>query len=65
MKTNITLYESLHNTYENYPDRNALLFMKKYIDYKTLIAKADSLAKGFMDLGIKKGNVVTLAMPNA
>lgn len=64
MKTDITLYESLHNTYKKYPDRNALLFMKKYIDYKTFISKVDSLANGFIDLNINKGDVVTLAMPN-
>lgn len=64
MEYNQTLYKSLQNTAKNFPDRNALLFMKKYVDYKTFLTKVDNLAGGFIDLNIKKGDVVTLAMPN-
>lgn len=64
MKFNQTLYQSLKDTSINYPDRDALLFMDKYIDYESLVSKVDSLAKGFFDLGIKKDDTVTIAMPN-
>lgn len=64
MNYNQTLYQTLFNTATSYPDRNAMLFMGKYIDYKTLLQKVDDLASGFHELGIEKGDVVTLAMPN-
>jgi long-chain acyl-CoA synthetase len=64
MKFNQTLYQSLKDTAEKYPERNALLFMGKYIDYETMILQVDKLAAGFADLNIKGGDTVTLAMPN-
>jgi long-chain acyl-CoA synthetase len=64
MKFNQTLYQSLKDTAIKYPKRNALLFMGKYIDYETLKMKVDMLAGGFIGLDIKKGETVTLAMPN-
>lgn len=59
-----SLYETVLNTYQKYPNHNSLLFMGKYINYKELIQKIDSLSGGFEGLGLKKGDVVTLAMPN-
>jgi len=64
MNYNQTLYQTLFNTATSFPDRNAMLFMGKYIDYKTLLQKVDDLASGFHEQGIEKGDVVTLAMPN-
>jgi long-chain acyl-CoA synthetase len=64
MEFNQTLYASIKDTYKLYPNRNALLFMKKYLTYTQLMDRVDRLANGFNDLGIKKGMVVTLAMPN-
>ncbi len=64
MEHNQTLYQALQESARKHPKNNALLFMKKYIDYKALKSKVDSLAAGFADLHLKKDNVVTLAMPN-
>lgn len=64
MKYNQTLYQSLKETTIQYPKRNALLFMGKYVTYEDFKTKVDSLANGFIDLNIKKGDTVTLAMPN-
>ncbi len=38
--------------------------MGKYMKYKELLEKTDSIAGGFADLGVKEGDSVTLAMPN-
>lgn len=54
MKFNQTLYESLRNTALKYPDRYALLFMNRYMDYKNLLERVDDLAAGFLEIGIKK-----------
>ncbi|MBI9008777.1 MAG: acyl--CoA ligase [Tenericutes bacterium] len=64
MKYNQSLYQSFNDTAKKYPERNALLFMGKYITYKLFKAKVDALASGFTDLKITKGDTVTLAMPN-
>ncbi|OQX93890.1 MAG: hypothetical protein B6I17_01470 [Tenericutes bacterium 4572_104] len=64
MKFNQTLYESLRNTALKYPNRYALLFMNRYMDYKNLLERVDDLAAGFLEIGIKKKEVVTIALPN-
>ncbi len=64
MKYNQTLYSSLQDTALKYPNRPALLFMNRYIDYQVLLKKIDDLAAGFTNIGIKKNEVITLAMPN-
>lgn len=64
MNQNQTLYQTIKETEKKHPNNNALLFMGKYIDYRTLLSNVDQLANGFLNLGIKKGDVVTLALPN-
>lgn len=64
MDYNKTLFEAVKETSKKYPERNALLFMGKYISYKHLVEHINHVANGFNDMGIKKGDVVTLAMPN-
>lgn len=64
MEFNKTLYEAVKETAKKFPERNALLFMGKYITYQQLVEHIDKVASGFYDLGIRKGDVVTLAMPN-
>ena len=64
MDYNKTLYETVLDTSLKYPKNNSLLFKGKYINYKELIRKIDSLSGGFDELILNKGDVVTLAMPN-
>jgi len=64
MEYNQTLYGALHDTYQRYPERNALLFMGKYLTYDQFVTKVDALSAGFTEIGINSGDVVTLAMPN-
>lgn len=64
MENNYSLYQAVLETAKKLPDNNALLFMGKYINYKQLQLRIDSLAKGLSDLGLKKGDVITMALPN-
>ena len=49
---------------EKYPSYNALSFMGRYTDYKTLVKMIDNTAKAFLRLGISEGDRVTLCLPN-
>lgn len=64
MESNISLYQAVKNTAEQYPENNALLFMGKNVKYHELVKKVDSFASGLKDIGIKQGDVVTMALPN-
>lgn len=59
-----SLYGALIDTATRFPNEHALLFMGKYIDYGTLKDRVDKLSQGFAEMGIRQGDVVTLAMPN-
>ncbi len=58
------MYQSVKDTAINHPDFYALNFMKKYMTYQELLTKIDSLASGFTEFGLGKGDTCTLAMPN-
>ena len=60
----ITLYDQVKKSTEKYPYNVAIKYMGKKINYKTLLHKIDVCAKGFNDLGIKKGDIVTILLPN-
>ena len=46
------------------PDFTAISFMGKSFSYRTLVEKIDAAARGFVALGVKKGDCVTICMPN-
>jgi len=58
------LFDCLLETKNLMPDNNALLFMNKYVTYQELVEKIEIVSAGFQTLGIKKGDIVTMAMPN-
>jgi len=64
MIRNATVFEALQAVANKYPERNALYFMNKYITYDGLMDKIDMVASGLKKFGIKKDDVVTVAMPN-
>ncbi len=59
-----SLYMAIKNSALKYPDDNAMYFMGKYVTYQTLLNKIDRVAAGLTNLGVKKGMVVSMAMPN-
>ncbi len=54
----------LDYTAEHFPDRTALVFMGKKMNYAALKDAADSLASGLAGLGVKKGDRVAVLLPN-
>ena len=59
-----TLFEAVTKTAEDYPDYVALSFMGKSITYKKMISEIRKCARSFKMLGVRKGDQVTIAMPN-
>ena len=61
---NISMYEQVRISTKKYPYNTAIQYLGKKINYKTLLKKIDICAKGFNDLGIKRGDIVTILLPN-
>ena len=59
-----TMYEMVKTASEIYPCDAALDSEGKITSYKKLTEKIEETAKAFLSLGIKKGDTVTLCMPN-
>ena len=49
---------------QTYPDRRALVFFDHGLTYRELDRLVDQLAAGLQDLGLEKGDRVSLFMPN-
>ena len=60
----LTLYESVKRSAERFPGRTALVYQGKRIRYDTLLSRIDRLAAGLYARGVRKGDVVTICMPN-
>jgi long-chain acyl-CoA synthetase len=60
----INVYEFLDNSAKDFGSRTAIWFMKNKISYKNLKDIADRLATALIDLGLKRGQVVALMIPN-
>ena len=58
------LYAFLEQSAHNYPDQPAIIFHNCHITYKTLNDLTDRLAAALSDLGVKKGDRVSIYMPN-
>ena len=60
----ITISELLHDTAKNYGEREALIFPNHRLTYLDFDNKVDALAKGFLTLGLKKGDRLGIWAPN-
>jgi long-chain acyl-CoA synthetase len=60
----ISLPDMLDRTVTKYPDNTAIYFMGRKIAYKELKDHVDRFAAALADLGIKKGDVVAIHLPN-
>ncbi len=60
----ISMYDQVYKSYKKYPNNIAISYMGRKTKYKDLIKKIDIIAKGFYNLGIKKGDIVTILLPN-
>ena len=61
---NISLYEQVRRSANKYPDYKAIEYLGVSITYKELIKRIDKCAISFEILGIKKGDIVTICLPN-
>lgn len=60
----IPVFKFLEESAQQYPDRIAIKFMGKSFTYKEVYNNARSLAASLSDLGIGKGSIVALLLPN-
>ena len=60
----INLYEFLDNAAKEFGGRTAIWFLKNRISYKKFKNIVDRLATGLRNLGLKKGDVVAIMLPN-
>lgn len=60
----LTLFEMVEQTGNKYPDDIVYEFMGKKTKYRDFLKQIETTAKAFSAMGIKKGDRVTIAMPN-
>src|SRR5574344_154117 len=61
---NVSMYNQVLISSHKYPNNKAIEYLGINITYKKLIKKIDACAVSFKALGIKKGDIVTLCLPN-
>ena len=60
----LTMYQLVEKRANQVPDDDIVEFYGKKITYKALMKRIDRCARAFIASGIKKGDAVTLCMPN-
>ena len=60
----ISLYKMVENAGEKYPEYIAYDFMGKSSTYREFLKDIDTCAKALIQEGIKKGDAVTICLPN-
>ena len=59
-----TISEALAGSAEKFPNRTALNYMGKRINYKTLNDMVNQFARALQEMGIKPGDKVGVSLPN-
>ena len=59
-----TMYQLLSENAQQYPDNVAYIFQGKKTSYAQFMKRIDAAAKGLYNLGIRKGDKVTICMAN-
>ena len=60
-----TMYQLLSDTAAQYPTSTAYVFQGKKTSYAEFMKRIDAAAKGLYRLGVRKGDRVTICMPNS
>lgn len=60
----IPVFKLLENSAQSYPQRDALIFLGKRINYSQLLNLSNQFASSLVKLGIKKGERIALFLPN-
>ena len=61
---NVSMYEMVKKCASKYPELTAYSYYGNKVSYKSYIKKIDICALAFLSLGVKKGDTVTICMPN-
>ena len=61
---NTSLYKQIVDTKNKYPEYIAYKYFGKKVSYKSFIKQIDNAAIAFQRLGVKKGEIVTICLPN-
>lgn len=61
---NITMYEQILLSEHKYPNLKAIEYLGRKISYKTLLKNIEKTAIAFKELGVSKGEIVTVCLPN-
>ena len=59
-----SIYETIRRTCEKYPNEIAYDYFNRKVTYGDFLKEIDMIAKSFVAIGVKKGDKVTLVMPN-
>jgi len=59
-----TMYEMLTRTEDNFPRTPALSFEGQKISFRSLLFQVDTVALALTDLGLRRGDVATICLPN-
>ena len=59
-----TTYQMIAAVAQTYPDNIAYIFMGKQTKYSAFLSRVDAAARGLYNMGIRKGDRVTICMPN-
>ncbi|MFW9988315.1 MAG: AMP-binding protein, partial [Candidatus Odinarchaeota archaeon] len=60
----MNIYEFLDNSAKEFGDRTAIWFIKEKISYEKLKDFTDRLATALVNIGVKKGDLIAIMMPN-
>jgi long-chain acyl-CoA synthetase len=60
----ITMYDQIVDSAMTYPNNVAVQYMGKKFNYTSFLKKINICAKGFYELGVRKGDIVTILLPN-
>ena len=61
---NVSMYEMIKESALKYPNKIAYTYYKNKVTYKNLLKRIDEVACAFIRMGIKKGDYVSIIMPN-
>lgn len=60
----MTIYEYLYNVNKDYPNQVAVQYYGTTQTFGEFFRKIDECAKAFLEIGVKKGDIVGICMPN-
>ena len=58
------MFQMLHDTARKYAENTAYIFMGKKTSYAAFLKRIDAAARGLTAMGIRRGDRVTICMPN-